>query len=499
MMLRALLDGEAVSITGRDVDVRAVTVDSRRAAADVLFVACAGATARSRDGHDFVPAAIAAGARAIVVEEGRAVDVAGDVTVVRASNTRAIAARLAERAEGSPSSRIDVIGVTGTNGKTTVTTLLAEALLALGEEAAVLGTLGVGRPRATRPLGFTTPEAEVLSAELRALADANVRSVCMEVSSHALATARVDGIRFAAAAFTNFTQDHLDFHPTMADYLRAKARLFDELLDDDAPAILPVRPITVDGASLARARGRALTWGIEEGDVRARDVALTTAGIRFTLDCAGAKVDVESALVGAHNVENLVVAGATLFARGRAPSDVARGLSVARGAPGRMERVPSRPSRAVLVDYAHTPDALFRAIEAVRAFAPGRVIVVFGCGGDRDRAKRPLMGAIAARAADVVVVTSDNPRSEPPESIVDAVLEGVRSEGMGPLADERGRGFLREVDRAVAIARAIALSGDGDVVLLAGKGHETTMTIGDQVLAFDDREVAARAMAGEGR
>jgi UDP-N-acetylmuramoyl-L-alanyl-D-glutamate--2,6-diaminopimelate ligase len=498
MKLSSLLAGLDAHMHGPDVEIGAVTIDSRRAHAGTLFVACPGATPRSQNGHTFVEAALAAGASAIVVSDTRTdlVEIAR-ATFVVAKETRRIAATLAERVAGNPSSELTVIGVTGTNGKTTVTYLVAEALRALGQNAAVLGTLGVGAPDAPRPLGFTTPEAETLSKTLRTLVEEGVQAVAMEVSSHALATARVDGIRFRAAAFTNLTQDHLDFHATMGEYLRAKARLFDELLDAHSPAVLPAREVAVDGERLTHTNGATLTWGVGQGDVQARDVELSTSGIRFTLLCASARAELESPLVGAHNVENLLVAAALLFSLGHPVSDIARALADARGAPGRLERVPAVSGRApVIVDYAHTPDALARVIEAVRAFTTGRLIVVFGCGGDRDRQKRPRMGAVAARGADIVILTSDNPRSEDPNAILDEIEPGVRDAGMSPLKTD-SPGYLRVVDRALAIARAVELARADDVVLLAGKGHETTMTVGTTVLPFDDRVVAARALRGE--
>jgi UDP-N-acetylmuramoyl-L-alanyl-D-glutamate--2,6-diaminopimelate ligase len=498
MMLSSLLVGLDATMHGPDVEIDAVTIDSRRVRAGVLFAACRGATLRSRDGHDFVDAALASGASAVLVDESRLPPgVSSRVPFVGARDTRVVAAHLAERVVSNPSRELDVIGITGTNGKTTVTYLVAEALRALGQNAVVFGTLGVGAPDAPRPLGFTTPEAEVLSSTLRALADEGVRSVAMEVSSHALATARVDGIRFRAAAFTNLSQDHLDFHANMAEYLKAKARLFDALLDEHIPAVLPARAVVVDGVTLARARGPTLTWGLGEGDVQARDIEQSATGIRFALVSSGARALVTSRLVGAHNVENLVVAAAVLQTLGHAPADIAKALGVAHGAPGRLERVASvEGGPLVVVDYAHTPDALARVLDTMRAFTTGRLIVVFGCGGDRDRQKRPRMGAEAARRADVVILTSDNPRSEDPGAILDDIEPGVREQGMSPLGAGT-RGYERITDRAAAIARAIAIAEPHDVVLLAGKGHESTMTIGDAVLPFDDRKVAARALAGE--
>ena len=393
--------------------IERATIDSRNARSGVLFVACRGATPRSRDGHDFVAAALAQGAAAVVVEREEAAPADCRAPCFVAPDTRRVAAVLAERTAGEPSRALSLVGVTGTNGKTTVTFLLADVLAENGRRAAVLGTVGVGAPGALRSLGFTTPEAEVLSRELAQLRQDGFTDVAMEVSSHALATERVDGLRFAAAAFTNLSQDHLDFHGSFEAYFAAKARLFSDLLADEAAAVLPAAGGEW-AAELRRRHPRAITWGLDEGaTVRAEGVELGAFGARFTLAVAGQRAAVASALLGAANLENLLCAAGCAHALGLDVDVIARGLSRARPAPGRMERIAGSGGERplVVVDYAHTPDALARALDAARSLAEGRVIVVFGCGGDRDRQKRPLMAAEACRRADVIVLTDDNPRS----------------------------------------------------------------------------------------
>ncbi len=496
MQLDALIEGFALSVaTGGanlgGIEIERVTVDSRRAGPGVVFVAAPGATARSRDGHDFLQAAVDAGSPAVVVLEGREASIPDGVVGLLSADPRRAAAQMAERAAGAPSSRLSVLGVTGTNGKTTISFVCAQLLEALGEKAAVFGTLGVGRPAAPTATGYTTPEAEVLAEQLKNLADDGFTHVVMEVSSHALATRRADGVCFRAAAFTNLSQDHLDFHGSMEAYGEAKRRLFAELLPADACAVLPVDlPPALDAARWASLDAKIVRWGEGSGDVRADDVVCDAHGLRFSLVVDGQGYPVTSPLMGRHNLENVLVAAALAMELGHAPGAVAEALGKVAGAPGRFERV-GDDAVAVIVDFAHSPGALERALSACRHVTDGRVLVVFGAGGDRDPAKRAPMGAIAAQLADGVWVTNDNPRSEAPEAIADAIVAGL-----GDLAPWNGeRGFTLELVRERAIFAAVEAARDGDVVLLAGKGHEPYMIIGDQRLPFDDREVAARALA----
>lgn len=484
-----------------DVAVSSVTLDSRKVEPGAVFVAARGVTPTSTDGHRFIKNAVALGAGAVVIERGREETLEGvalpkSVSVFAVASPRAVAAEMAERLHGRPSKTLEVIGVTGTNGKTTSTFVLAQALAAIGREAAVFGTLGVGRPDARQVLGFTTPEAEVISEQLARLVDERIQTVAMEVSSHALATARAEAIHFSVAAFTNFTQDHLDFHQTMDAYLAAKARLFTERLPAGATAVLPAHLPDVVKACAVPANRKLLTWAPDvsstdvPADVTASDIEMTSDGLAFTLHAGDERHAIVSPLVGRFNLENLLVAAASMLAINIPFESVVNGLSAATGVPGRMQRVSRAP--LVVVDYAHTPDALSRALATMRELCRGRLFVVFGAGGDRDASKRLPMGKAAAEFADGVILTSDNPRHEDPEAILDALEDGVRAGGMKSMRD--GSGFSRVTERAEAIGVALAMAGEKDAVLVAGKGAERTQTIGDEKRPFDDVEVVRRLL-----
>lgn len=472
-----------------------VTIDSRKVGPGTLFVACPGAITTSRDGHDFLAAAVQAGASALMVQdEERGRPFVDRVPVLVVADARRSAAALTERVAGAPSSRLALVGVTGTNGKTTATWLIAQIAAAAGKKAAVLGTLGVGPVEAPRSLGFTTPEAEVLSGELARLCADGVEVVAMEVSSHALATARVDGLCFAAVAFTNLTRDHLDFHGSMAAYFEAKARLFTELRRG-AGAVVPAGD-DEDGWS-ARLRARApgaITWG-KGGALEAVDVKSGAAGTTGVLVHGGRRAQFSSPLLGAWNVENLLVAAGVCLSLGLTLEQTAAGMATARPPPGRLERVGSG-APLVVVDYAHTPDALERALHVMRGITAGKLTVVFGCGGDRDPGKRPIMGAVAAQCADAVVVTDDNPRSEDGDAIAAAIEAGIGTRLTHTAADALERGsWTRVRARRMAIRAAVEASGPDDAILIAGKGHEHSQTIGARVLPFDDVTEVRRALA----
>jgi murE/murF fusion protein len=503
MTLRALLHGLAVVDDAvADVAVDAVTLDSRKVRAGSVFVAAPGALPSSKDGHDFIAAAVASGAAAIVCQ--RALPGVGVPQIV-VDDARRAAAILSERIAGAPSAQLQLVGITGTNGKTTSTYLLAQIANAVGRRGAVFGTLGVGSPDAPAPSGFTTPEAEVLSARLAGVRNDGFDVVGIEVSSHALATRRVDGLTFSAAGFTNLTQDHLDFHGTLDAYFAAKARLFTELLPASAPAVVPADDDEHGfSAQLRRARPDAITWGRSSGArLRAHKIETGAHGLRFRLAFDDHDVDVAAPhLLGAFNVENALVAAGLALGLGWSLADVAKGLAAAMPPPGRMQRVPGGSGEPlVVVDYAHTPDALERALLTARTFTAGRLFVVFGCGGDRDAGKRPLMGRIAADVADAVIVTDDNPRSEPSATILDAVASGIGAhltQADDARAVARGT-WLREPNRRLAIRAAINAAGDGDVVVIAGKGHERDQTTAGVKAPFDDLREAAAALARASR
>lgn len=465
-----------------DVEIRGIAIDSRAVGGGDLFVCLEGLAS---DGHDFAAAAVRAGAAAVLLRRPDALR--GDVPMLVVPDTRDALARISAAFHGHPARRLTVIGVTGTNGKTTTTQILGAIGAAAGKESAVFGTLGNRTGGTWQPTRFTTPEAPEVQRLLREAADRGVTWVAMEVSSHALAQKRVHALDFAAAVFTNLTRDHLDFHPDLEAYFEAKALLFDP--EARAAERIPVAIIGIDdahGRELARRFGpSAVTYGFHaDAHYRATDPRTTVAGVEFTLRTPRGDAAVRAPLVGDFNILNLAAAVAVAVELG-VPLDAAvRGAASVPGVPGRMEKVPGDRPFLVLVDYAHTPDGLERALRAARGFTAGRLWVVFGCGGDRDRGKRPEMGMVASTLADHVIVTSDNPRTEDPAIILDEILAGVPS----------GAPVERELDRARAIASAVERAEAGDTVLIAGKGHETVQIVGREERPFDDRQVAAAAM-----
>jgi UDP-N-acetylmuramoyl-L-alanyl-D-glutamate--2,6-diaminopimelate ligase len=463
------------------VQVAHVTRDSRDVGPRSAFVAISGAKV---DGHRFVSDSTAA---VVVVE--RPAEVRGGVVQVVVPDTKRALALISAALYGHPAQRMSMVGVTGTNGKTTVTTLVEQAAGACGRVAGRIGTTGnsIGG-KSLAEAAFTTPEAPELQALLASMADQGCQLVAMEVSSIGLAQHRVDGIPFSVGVFTNLTQDHLDFHGTMEAYRDAKARLFRELLA--APRSEGPRAILFGDDPAHRELGAppdAWTYGFSAAvDLQILSARLTELGTTLELRTPDGPVQLASVLVGRHNALNLTASYGVLRALGVAPEAAAAALGGVQGAPGRLERVldPSG-QRLVLVDYAHSDDALANVLPAVREVATGRVILVFGCGGDRDRGKRPKMGAVAAQLADLVVVTSDNPRSEEPRVIIEEILAGIPP----------GRPDVHvEADREAAIAWAVARCRPGDVVLLAGKGHETYQEMGGVRRPFDDRAIARRHM-----
>ena len=463
-----------------------VAYDSRRVTAGAAFVALRGLKA---DGLDFVPEALARGAAVVVSEATRPAGLEVPWLVVR--DGRLALALLGAEVHQHPSHEIPVIGVTGTNGKTTTAYLLAAVLDAAGLAPGVLGTVSYRIGRRAREAARTTPEASDVQALLREMVTAGNRACVMEVSSHALALRRVDGVRFVAAVFTNLTRDHLDFHADMESYFAAKRRLF-EMLGPGTPGV--INADDPRAAALVAASPRALTYGIQKpADVRPEGLVMDLAGVRFTAMTPAGPIAIRSALVGRPNVYNLLAAIATATAIGTPRDAIGGGLERQTGVPGRFEVVSSPGDGVtVVVDYAHTDDALRNLIETARPLATGRVITVFGCGGDRDRTKRPLMGMVAARLSDVVVITSDNPRSEDPLAIIDEIRRGIPA---GGAASGRTPDVTSIVDRAAAIEKAVQLARPGDVVLVAGKGHEKTQHIADRVLAFDDADISRAALA----
>jgi UDP-N-acetylmuramoyl-L-alanyl-D-glutamate--2,6-diaminopimelate ligase len=484
-LARALPDAQR---RGDDVVLRDATHDSRQAGPGTLFCAVPGATA---DGHDHAPAAVAAGAAALLVE--RWLDRL-DVPQLRVPSVRAAMGPAAALVHDHPSRDLTVVGVTGTNGKTTTTYLLEAAFGAAGRGTGAIGTVETRIHGEAQPGVRTTPEGTDLQRLLARMRVQGVEAVAMEVSSHGLALQRVDGTRFAVATFTNLSQDHLDFHGTLDAYFEAKARLFTPELSDRGV-------VCIDDAWGRELAGRAgvpvATFGrADDADHRIVSVEADLDGTTaVVVGRDGGRTRLRTQLVGAYNLVNAVGAWLAAVAAGVDADAAAAGIAACDGVPGRLERVDRGQPFAVLVDYAHTPDALAHVLQATRALAAGggRLHLVVGCGGDRDRGKRPLMGAVAARA-DRAVLTSDNPRSEDPAAIIRSMVAGADEARRGGAAAE----IVVEPDRRAAIAAALAAAGPGDVVVIAGKGHETGQTFADRTVPFDDREVAVACLRDAG-
>ena len=489
------------------IDIGAVTCDSRRVVPGTLFFALPGA---SVNGHQFIPAAVSAGAAAIVLEDEHRAPV--DIPWIRVPDGRTAMARMAAEFYGNPTASLPLIGITGTNGKTTTTYLIEAILREAGLPAAVLGTISYRFSETVITASHTTPESTELQAAFSQLKTAGARSFVMEVSSHALEQRRVDGCSFDVGIFSNLTRDHLDYHATMENYREAKLRFFTELLRPDE--VKPRRRAVVNrddeqGEFFAqRAVCPVIGYGIDHyADVRVTNASLTRRGISGTLVTSLGSCVFSSHLLGRFNLSNILAAVAAGVAMELPLEAIVRGIERHDTVPGRMERVDNRCGFTLLVDYAHTSDALENALFTLRELKPARIITVFGCGGDRDPGKRPLMGAAAAGMSDLAIVTSDNPRSEEPATIMTQIREGILPLGVREYQLEEllapshagkpftEKGFVMVENRREAIRLAVALAREDDIVLLAGKGHEDYQIIGTTKHHFDDREEAASAIA----
>jgi len=482
------IPGARLAGPGRVEVVRAVH-DSRCVRPGDLFVAVPGTKA---DGHQFVQAALQAGAVAAVVERTAGLPAETPLLVVR--DAREALGLAAHALAGDPTRRLTVCGVTGTSGKTTTTYLIRSILDGAGRPAGLLGTISYRIGPREIPSNMTTPDANDLASYFAEMVDCGLKAAVMEVSSHALHQRRIAGIHFAVAAFTNLSSEHMDYHGTIEHYREAKGLLF-QALDPQAWAVLN----RDDAASVFFARGpgaRDLWYGLRNrADVTAEDIRPSLAGTRFMLVTPRGRVEAFTPLLGPHNVLNCLTAAAVAEALAIPLETIAAGIEATRTVRGRLEAVPSDKPFTVLVDYAHKTDALRHALSTVADLLPAcpersrgdgsRLIVVFGCGGDRDRTKRPAMAEVAERLADRIIVTTDNPRSERPEAIADEILKGFCSR----------RKVMVELDRRAAIALAIRQARAGDVIVIAGKGHETYQIIGDVTRPFDDREVAAEILS----
>jgi UDP-N-acetylmuramoyl-L-alanyl-D-glutamate--2,6-diaminopimelate ligase len=474
------------TIAAGAVPVVGLTADSRRVAPGFLFAALPGSKA---DGRAFIDAAIERGATAILLPDGSEIDLAKvqarGVNLLFDSAPRRRFAHMAAAFHGRQPDT--VVAVTGTNGKTSVAHFTAQLWARAGRTSGYLGTLGAWGGAVKVDGSLTTPDPVVLHGVLAQLAEAGVTHLAMEASSHGLDQFRVDGVRIAVAAFTNFSRDHLDYHGSMEAYFAAKSRLFSEVVRADGTAVLNADvPEFAALERLCKARGvRALTYGVHGRDLKLAGVVPTAAAQTLRVDVNGQSIAVELPLAGRFQASNALCAAGCAMATGIRPATAVAALAELQGVPGRMQLAGRHASGApVYVDYAHTPDALGTVLSALRPHTAGRLIVVFGCGGDRDRGKRSLMGARARDLADLVIVTDDNPRSEDPAAIRKEILAGC------PDATEIG-------DRGEAIARAVGQLRAGDVLLLAGKGHESGQIVGDRVIPFSDIDVARTALRAE--
>ncbi|HAD04755.1 MAG: UDP-N-acetylmuramoyl-L-alanyl-D-glutamate--2,6-diaminopimelate ligase [Desulfuromonadales bacterium GWD2_61_12] len=501
MRLKDLLQPlSLLNVTGStEVDVVTLCHDSRQVVPGTAFFALRGGVA---DGHNFIAQAVAAGATVVFAEEERALP--AGVTGVLVADTRRALALVAARWFGDPGRQGAVVGITGTNGKTTTTYLLEAILVAAGRRPAVFGTVSYRFGDKILAAAHTTPDALELLATAATFVAAGADTTIMEVSSHALDQFRIDGIRFAAGIFTNLTPEHLDYHGDMERYFASKRRFFVEIL----PAVGGRAVISVDdsyGRRLANELPLAVTFGLAaDAQVRPLEVAVTLEGIHGTILTPQGVLTLHSPLLGRFNLQNLLGAIAAAQVLDLTLEQIAQGLARAPQVPGRLERVENERGAQILVDYAHTGDALDKVLTTVAALQPQRILTVFGCGGDRDRRKRPVMGEICARMSHLAIVTSDNPRTEDPQAIIAEICQGVARVHARAWSETEalrgvGRGYVVVPDRRAAIALAVTALRPGDVLLVAGKGHEDYQIIGREKFHFDDREELRLALSRSSR
>lgn len=467
--------------TSFDAEITSLAYDSRRVQPGSLFFAIHGEKA---DGNTYVPEAFERGAVAVASE--KPVPAGQERRWVQVKNARRALASAAQVFHGRPDERLKLVGITGTNGKTTTSYLLESVFSAAGIPCGVFGTIEYRFAGRTVPAVNTTPESLDLISHFAELFDAGGQAAAMEVSSHALAQERVWGIHFSAAVFTNLTQDHLDYHKNMEDYFAAKRRLFEGLGTPPPKLAIVNREDPWGKQLLGLGSPRTITYGMNSSSqVRVKHSEMLPSGVRATLSTPLETVEIRSPLLGRANLMNILAATATAVGLGIESSKISEGIAALKTVPGRLEPVDEGQPFLVLVDYAHTDDALRNVLTTARGLTQGHLIVVFGCGGDRDRTKRPLMGEAAGSLSDLAVLTSDNPRSEDPLRIMSDALVGLQ---------KAGKSYVKEADRTTAIRQALSQAHEGDVVVIAGKGHETYQILKDRTISFDDREVARQIL-----
>lgn len=475
-----------------DTEIKGITLNSQNVEPGCLFIAISG---KVTDGHRYAAAAVKKGAAALLLEEVSEEIHSLGVPVAKTGDSRAAASIVASNFHDHPSRAMKVVGVTGTNGKTTVSHMIEAVWKAEGINTGLLGTIENRYMGKTEDASLTTPDPIAFMTILREMKDAGVTNVTLEVSSHALDLKRVDGCHFDAAIFTNLTQDHLDYHLTLEDYFRAKERFFSEILERSAKkevfSIINADDPFANRISVPK-KGQKITFSTKKEDsvVFAENFTLDSGGIKATLATPWGKVELDSKLMGKYNLYNMMAAAGTLLSLGSSPGATGRALSELGRIPGRLERIENASGIDVFVDYAHTPDALENVLECLKPFCSGKLITVVGCGGDRDRKKRPLMAAVGRRYSDMLIVTSDNPRTEDPEGIIADMTEGI---------EPQDPGVVTITDREEAIKHAVNTAGRADTILIAGKGHEDYQIIGTEKIHFDDREIAEKYLKAKNR
>ena len=481
MRLKELLKGiDYIRIEGvQDIGIEDLYYDSREVTPNSLFFCIKGLTV---DGHDFAPQAVAKGAKVLVLE--RDVDVDGDITKVFVPNSKTAMAYMAKNFYRNPTKDINFIGVTGTNGKTTVTYLVKSILEKAGQKVGLIGTISNMIGDRKIPSKFTTPESLELQKLLREMADENVDSVVMEVSSHSLALGRVEGCEYDIGVFTNLSQDHLDFHANMEEYRDAKAKLFTQsklaIINEDDKNGRWIKK---------RVPTKVFTYGIyKDADIYARELEITDRGVAFHLHTPSGSIPINLAIPGIFSIYNGLAAASICYNLGISLEIIAQGLQEVKGVDGRFELLDTGTDYSVILDYAHTPDGLENILTTAKEFAKGRIITLFGCGGDRDHGKRPIMGEIAGKYSDLCIITSDNPRSEDPMDIINDIVPGVEKTGCDYTIIE---------NRREAIEYALAQAQKDDIVILAGKGHETYQILKDKTIPFDEKQIVAEILGRE--
>lgn len=472
-------DGRLINGT-TDIEISVMTIDSRKAEEGVLFIAMVGMTV---DAHKFIPSAYEKGTRAVITEH-EIENIPEDMTVYQVESARDALAVMAANFYNSPCNELNMIGVTGTNGKTSTTYFIESVLNHIKHKTAVIGTVEIRIGGKKREIDFatsTTPDTIELNQMLRIMADEKCDDVIMEVSSHSLELKKVKGIDFKVGIFTNLTQDHLDFHKTMENYCSAKAKLF---------TMCEYGVVNADDEwadkIMENATCKIMTYSIEKpSDLQAKNIEYLMDRVHFTVNINEEEVRFELMVPGRFSVYNALAAIGSMLSMGVDVEDIKAGINNIKGVPGRIQNIPNDKGFNVIVDYAHTPDGLENIINAVREFTKGRIITVFGCGGDRDRTKRPIMGSIVAELSDIPVITSDNPRSEDPYAILKEIEAGVK-----PVTDQ----YEMIADRKAAIRKAVEIAEKGDSIIIAGKGHENYQILKDRTIHFDDAEVAAEIL-----